>query len=82
MSRLTPQRNETRMRWTLDATGLTYICTLGSDQALIWRTFTGAFVALICQDHVAIGHEQCRTLEEAQAWCEARLAELTTRKRR
>jgi hypothetical protein len=63
------------MNWILDATGRTYKCRLGSGEALIWRSFTAGWIALICQGQVAIGHSAYPTLTEAQAWCEAQLAE-------
>ena len=63
------------MNWTLDASGRTYLCSLGSGQAPIWRSFTAAWIALICEGQVALGHRAYPTLPEAQAWCEAQLVE-------
>ena len=62
------------MNWILDATGRTYKCRLGSGEALIWRSFTAGWIALISEGQVAVGHRVYPTLPEAQAWCEAQLA--------
>ena len=68
------------MTWTCDATGHTYTCTKQSYQALVWRTSTGEWVAMISQHNIAIAHERCSRLNDAKRWCEAQLAGLRLRR--
>ncbi len=64
------------MHWTSDAAGRTSSCTKDSYQAVVWRTSTGEWGALLSHHHRTMAHVQCLTLQEAQQWCEARLAAL------
>ena len=68
------------MTWTRDATGRTYTATKQSYQALVWRTSTGEWVAMISQNNIAIAHERCSRLNDAKRWCEAQLAGLRLRR--
>ncbi len=64
------------MHWTHDAAGRTYSCTKDDCQAIVWRTSTGEWDALLSHQQRTIAHVQCPTLQDAQHWCEARLAVL------
>ncbi len=67
--------SEPAMHWTSDTAGRTYTATQQGYQALIWRTSTGEWVAMISQHHAAIAHERCTKLKDAQRWCEAQISE-------
>ncbi len=73
---MTSSVSEHIMNWTRDATGRTYTRTTGDSEAMVWPTFTGAWVALVIHYRVAMAHAQCTSLEDAQTWSEARLAEM------
>ena len=64
------------MHWTHDVAGRTYSCTKDGYQAIVWRTSTGEWRALLSHHQRTIAHVQYMTLQDAQAWCEARLAAL------
>ena len=63
------------MQWTSSGTGRTYTSTKQRYRAMVWRTSTGEWVAIVSQHHAAIAHERCTKLKDAQHWCEARIAE-------
>jgi hypothetical protein len=65
------------MDWVTDTTGRRHTCRAGDYQAMIWRASTGEWIAMISRAHAAVAHTRCLGLTEAQAWCEAQLAELT-----
>ena len=64
------------MEWTSDTGGQTYTTKQESCQALVWRTMSREWNVLVSGEGSAVGHETFTTLEDAQAWCEAQLAEL------
>ncbi len=49
-----------------------------SCQGLVWRTRSGEWRALVSWEGSAARHASFTTLEDAQAWCEAQIAELIT----
>ena len=65
------------MDWTGDDTGQRYTTTQGNCQARVWRTRDGEWRALVSWTGSAVGQADFATLEAAQAWCEAEVAELT-----
>ncbi len=64
------------MKWTSNGIGRTYTYTEQRYRAMVWSTSTGEWVALISQNHVALAHECCSTLKDAQRWCEAQISAL------
>ena len=69
---------EALMDWTSDNRGQTYTVRQDSCQGLVWRTRAGEWRALVSWEGSAAGHANFPTLKDAQAWCEAQVAELIT----
>ena len=65
------------MDWTSDNEGQTYTAQQDTCQALVWRTQPGEWRARVSWAGSAVGQVDFATLEAAQAWCEAEVAELT-----
>ena len=65
------------MNWTSDNGGQTYTAQQDSCEGLVWRTTSGEWRALVSWAGSAVGHATFTTLEDAQAWCEAHVADLS-----
>jgi hypothetical protein len=64
------------MEWTSDNGNQHYTTTQGSCQCVVWHHPDGDWAALISRDGHAVDQNWFPALEDAWAWCEARLAEL------
>ena len=64
------------MQWTKDATGDQYTLQMGDCQAIVRRATEGAWTTLIEREGIVTEHGSYKTIQEAQAWCLGRLAEL------
>lgn len=54
-----------------------YMTTTNGYQAMIWKTTTGEWSALVSQQSTAIAHNQFLVLKDAQSWCEKQATHLT-----
>ena len=64
------------MEWTSDNGSQRYTTRHGSCHAAVWQHPDGDWSALISRDGHAVDQKWFPALEDAWAWCEARLAEL------
>jgi hypothetical protein len=70
------------MTWGYDPLTKAYSLLTGLFRCTVRHTAAGQWLAVIsCQGHGTDGYS-FDTLQEAQAWCEARVTELAARKRR
>ncbi len=65
------------MDWQLGPNGRSYTATTDTHQAMVWKTTNGEWSALVSQYGTAIAHDAFSILKDAQAWCEAQIAETT-----
>ncbi len=65
------------MDWKTDTTGRSYTGVKDDFQAMVWRTSTREWAAMVSQRHIAFAHMRCMTLKDAVAWCETQRAEYT-----
>ncbi len=61
------------MDWQLGPNGRSYTATTNTYQAMIWKTTSGEWSALVSQRHSPIAHHEFSILKDAQAWCEAQI---------
>ena len=64
--------------WTREPGGLAYTLVSDGIRARVWRS-KGKWEAIISQRGGALSGGDFRTVEEAKAWCEERLAERKAR---
>ena len=65
------------MVWTADdAAGQAYSLTHGTCHAKVWHSGIDNWTVFVSHPGVSIGQHSFTTLQDAQAWCEARLTEL------
>ncbi len=67
------------MDWKSDATGRSYTGTEGDNQAMVWRTSSREWAALVSHSHSAFAHTRCAALKDALVWCEARIIEASAK---
>ena len=65
------------MEWTSDTTGQRYTITQGRCQGTVWQDATRHWTAIVNANGLALGQNSFTAVEDAQAWCEAQLADLT-----
>ena len=65
------------MHWTAAPSGRLFTLTVESCKAIVQRASSGEWIALISRNRAAVGHQRFFRLQEAQAWCEAQIAELS-----
>ena len=65
----------TRLDWTHDPAGQTYLLSQASCHAKVWCSTLDQWAASVSYLGVSIGQQGFRTARDAQAWCEARLTE-------
>ncbi len=70
------------MPWDYDATMQGYRLVSGRYRCTVRRTAVGAWLAVISWQGQGADAYSFDTQAEAQAWCEARVAELTASRRR
>ena len=65
------------MVWTADdAAGQAYSLTHGTCHAKVWHSGIDHWSVFVSRPGVSIGQHSFTTVQDAQAWCEARLTEL------
>ena len=64
------------MDWMADDAGERYSASQSTCQGHVWREVTGDWAALISHEGHTVDQNWFAVVEDAQAWCEARLAEL------
>ncbi len=69
------------MEWTSNDSGQRYSARQDSCQGLVWPTRSGAWRACVRWEGSVAGHASFPTLEDAQAWCEAQVADRITTSR-
>ena len=60
--------------WRSDAAGAIYTLTQGTCLAKVWYSTANHWSGSVRRGGVSLGQHHCRTLQDAQAWCAARLA--------
>ena len=70
------------MPWEYDASTQAYRLVSGSYRCTVRRTAVGQWLAVISHQGQGADAYSFDTQAEAQAWCAARVAELTAHKRR
>ena len=69
-----PGRQHAR-EWTSDPTGERYFLTHGTCHATVWYSAMDHWTAFVSRTGASIGQHSFTTVQDAQAWCEARLTE-------
>ncbi len=64
------------MEWTSDNDGQTYEATVGLCHAKVWQTVGDGWTASVSHGGSTIGSHPFSTLAAAQAWAEARMADV------
>ncbi len=67
------------MDWKTDATGRSYTGTVGDYQAMVWRTSTREWAAMVSHNHVAFAYTRCVALKDALKWCETHVTEASAK---
>jgi hypothetical protein len=65
------------MEWEQSQNGRMYTGTTHIWQAMIWKTTTGEWSALVSQHQNAVAHDGFAILKDARAWCETQIVEIT-----
>jgi hypothetical protein len=63
------------MDWEQSPNGRSYTVTTDRWQAMIWKTTTGEWSALVSEHQNAIAHDGFCVLKDAQTWCESQIME-------
>ncbi len=64
------------MDWKRDTANDAHTLVAGDCQCRVWTTAPSTWTAMVSRLGVAVAHDHFATLEDAQQWCAARLAEL------
>ena len=64
------------MAWKSDTVNDAHTLVAGDCQCRVWPTSAVVWTAMVSRLGVAVAHDHFATLEDAQQWCAARLAEL------
>ncbi len=64
------------MEWSSAEDSQTYTTVHSDHRAMVWRHEGGRWTALVTKAGREAGHKHFAKLEDAWAWCEARIAEL------
>jgi hypothetical protein len=72
---------DTSMNWEHHLYGRSYMATANGYQAMIWKTTTGEWSALVSRQNVAVAHNQFLRLQDAQAWCGQQMTQMQFKER-
>ncbi len=64
------------MDWRQGPFRRSYAITIGMSHALIWKTSKNQWSVSVSHDGSVIAQKMFTNVEDAQAWCEPRLAEI------
>ncbi len=76
-----PGSQHTR-EWTSDPAGERYFLTHGTCQATVWYSAMDHWTGFVSRPGASIGQHSFTTMQDAQAWCEARLTEVVAGRHR